>query len=52
MSTFGGSPTSSALLPRDASKEPSIAAQSITSFEFEVSAQQEEYLYVLSFVFD
>lgn len=44
--------TSSTLRPRDASKEPSITAQSTNSFEFEISSQQEEYLCVLSFVFD
>ena len=52
MSTPEDSLASSTLRPRDASKEPSVTAQSTDTFEFEISSQQEEYLYVLSFVFE
>ena len=52
MSNSEDSPASSTLRPRGASTEPSITARSAHSFEFEISPQQEEYLYVLSFVFD
>ncbi|PCH01527.1 Transcription factor [Penicillium occitanis (nom. inval.)] len=44
MSTPEDSLVSSTLRPRDASKEPSVTAQSTNTFEFEISSQQEEYL--------